>query len=164
MIRKVATTFDIEITAQLAHKIWNAHYVPIIGQSQVNYMLDKFQNFNAINNQIKNGYEYFLIFTSEKAVGYLCLVTDNSLKKLMISKIYIEKDVRGSGFGMQLIDFTNKLAKKKGMKTIWLTVNKNNSNSIEWYEKLNFKIVKEVKMDIGNNYVMDDFVLELQLD
>jgi ribosomal protein S18 acetylase RimI-like enzyme len=164
MIHKVTNTIDIEITAQLAHKIWNDHYVPIIGQKQVDYMLDKFQSFNAISNQIKNGYEYFLIFKDEKPIGYLCLIIDNPSKKLMISKIYTEKDVRGFGFGMKLIEFTKKIAQEKEMKTIWLTVNKYNSNSIKWYQKLNFEIVKEVKMNIGNNYIMDDFVLELKLD
>tara|TARA_R110001583_G_scaffold44818_2_gene141816 strand:- start:450 stop:944 length:495 start_codon:yes stop_codon:yes gene_type:complete len=164
MIKKVATPFEIEITAKLAHKIWNEHYVAIIGQNQVDYMLDKFQSINAIKSQINKGSQYFLIFKDENAVGYLCLISDNASKKLMISKIYTEKDVRGRGYGLKLIDYTKKIAKEKEMKTIWLTVNKYNSNSIKWYQKLNFEIVKEVKMDIGNNYIMDDFVLELKLD
>ena len=62
--------------------------------------------------------------------------------------------------GNKLIDFTKKLAQKRKINTIWLTVNKNNSNSIKWYKKLNFKITKEVVMDIGNGYVMDDYVIQ----
>lgn len=163
MIQKVADIHDIEITATLAHKIWNEHYVAIIGQQQVDYMLDKFQSIHAIKTQINNGYAYFLIFKDHKAVGYLCLIADKASKKLMISKIYTEKAVRGNGFGLQLIDFTKKIACETAMNTIWLTVNRYNSNTIKWYQKLNFEIVKEVKMDIGNNYIMDDFVLELEL-
>ena len=163
MIRKVINNSDIEVTAQLAHKIWNDHYVPIIGQNQVDYMLDKFQSFNAISNQLKNGYEYFLISENNEAIGYLGLISSSNSKKMMISKIYTEKDVRGAGFGKQLIDFTIKLAKETGMEIIWLTVNKNNSNAIKWYQKFNFKIKKEVEMDIGNGFIMDDFVMELQL-
>ena len=164
MIHKVSSTIDIEITVKLAHKIWNEHYVAIIGQNQVDYMLQKFQSFNAISSQIKNGYEYFIISENSKAIGYLCLIPDNDSKKLMISKIYIDNNKRGAGYGKQLIDFTKKIANDKGLKTIWLTVNKNNSNSIKWYQKLNFKISKEVKMDIGNNFIMDDYVMELQLN
>ncbi len=164
MIHKVTNTNDIEITAQLAHKIWNDHYVPIIGQHQVDYMLDKFQSFNAISNQLKNGYEYFLISENNKPIGYLGLVSSNESKKMMISKIYVDQNARGAGYGKQLIDFTIKLAKEKGMETIWLTVNKNNSNSIKWYQKLNFKIKNEVEMDIGNGFIMDDFVMELHLN
>jgi len=163
MIQKVVNTIDIEITARLAHKIWNQHYVAIIGQKQVDYMLDKFQSIKAIKSQINKGYEYFLVLNDKKAIGYLCLIADYTSKKLMISKIYTEKAVRGRGFGLQMINFTKKTAREKEMKTIWLTVNKYNSNAISWYEKLNFEIVKEIKKDIGNNYIMDDFVLELQV-
>lgn len=163
MIQKVSKATDIQTIEKLAYKIWNAHYVPIIGQNQVDYMLHKFQNFNAISSQIKNGYEYFLISNNKKAVGYLCLITNTSKKKLMISKIYIDQNEKGHGFGTQLINFTKKLAKEKGMKTVWLTVNKNNSATIKWYKKLGFEITDEIKMDIGNDFIMDDFVMELQL-
>jgi len=163
-IQKATTLVDIQTIEKLAHKIWNAHYVPIIGQNQVDFMLEKFQSFDAITSQIKNGYDYFLISDAKNAVGYLCLVYDDSKKKLMISKIYIDAQKRGAGFGQQLIDFTIHLAQEKKMKIIWLTVNKNNSNSIKWYQKLNFKITNEVVMDIGNNFVMDDYIMELQLN
>lgn len=163
MIQRVTKTTEIQTVEKLANKIWNSHYVPIIGQNQVNYMLEKFQSFNAIKEQINNNYEYFLIFKNKKAVGYLCLVPDNLSKKIMISKIYINENNRGSGFGKQLIDFTINLAQNRKIKTIWLTVNKNNNNSINWYKKLNFKITEKVEMDIGNGYVMDDYVMELTI-
>lgn len=163
MIQRVTKTTEIQTVEKLANKIWNSHYVPIIGQNQVNYMLEKFQSFNAIKEQINNNYEYFLIFKNKKAVGYLCLLPDNLSKKIMISKIYINENNRGSGFGKQLIDFTINLAQNRKIKTIWLTVNKNNNNSINWYKKLNFKITEKVEMDIGNGYVMDDYVMELTI-
>ena len=164
MIQKVSNDADIQIVEKLAFKIWNSHYVPIIGQNQVDYMLEKFQSFDAISSQIQNGSDYFLISANKKAIGYLCLIPDAASKKLMISKIYIDQTERSAGFGKQLIDFTINRAKEQKMKTVWLTVNKNNSNTIKWYQKLNFKITKEVIMDIGNDYVMDDFVMELHLD
>jgi len=164
MIKKIVNAIDIEIVSKLAHKIWNQHYVAIIGQKQVDYMLDKFQSITAIKSQINNGYEYFLVLNDKKAIGYLCLVIDNASKKLMISKIYTEKSARGNGFGLQMIDFAKKIAYEKKIEIIWLTVNKYNSNTIKWYQKLNFEIIKEIKMDIGNNYIMDDFVLELKLN
>lgn len=163
MIQRVTKTTEIQTVEKLANKIWNSHYVPIIGQNQVDYMLEKFQSFNAIKEQINNNYEYFLIFKNKKAVGYLCLLPDNLSKKIMISKIYINENNRGSGFGKQLIDFTINLAQNRKIKTIWLTVNKNNNNSINWYKKLNFKITEKVEMDIGNGYVMDDYVMELTI-
>ena len=163
-ITKVKSLEEIQITAQLAHQIWNQHYVPIIGQEQVDYMLEKFQRFEAIKTQIDSGYEYYLLSTDELAIGYLGLVPNNPPGKLMISKIYINSNTRGTGYGRQLIDFTKELCKTRGFKSLWLTVNRDNSNTITWYKKRGFVITREAKQDIGNGYYMDDYFLELAID
>ena len=164
MIKSVSTSEDLQTTAQLAHKIWNQHYKPIIGQDQVNYMVDKFQSVSAITKQLKEGYQYFLIEYQSEPCGYLALVPNKSENKLMISKIYVDIDYRGLSLGKKLLEFTIKKAKTKGFKTIWLTVNKNNTNAIKWYDKKGFKIKEEIVMDIGNGFVMDDYLLELTIN
>ena len=164
MIRKVLEDDDILIVAKLANTIWNSHYTPIIGQKQVDYMVNKFQSFDAIKSQIKNGYCYYLISNSKNAIGYLCLLPDPDSNKIMISKIYVDKSENGNGYGTQLINLTKTIAKEKNINTIWLTVNKHNTNSINWYQKLGFNITKKIIMDIGEGYFMDDFVMELNLD
>jgi ribosomal protein S18 acetylase RimI-like enzyme len=163
LIKRVSSPSLIETTVQLANKIWNQHYVPIIGQAQVDYMLDKFQSAEAISNQIENGYEYFIIFYHKNPTGYLALIPNDKEKKLMISKIYIDSDFRGLGLGSKLIDFTIETSKKGAFESIWLTVNKNNTKTIEWYQKNGFSIKEKLKMDIGNGFVMDDYVMELLL-
>ena len=64
-IKILTTTTDEEIkaVAVLANEIWHQHFIPIIGEAQVDYMVEKFQSYPAISNQIKkDGYEYFRIF------------------------------------------------------------------------------------------------------
>ena len=163
MIEKVTSTSLIETTSQLAYKIWNQHYVSIIGQAQIDYMLDKFQSPKAISNQIENGYDYFIIFHQNKPCGYLALVPNTLEKKMMISKIYMDTDFRGLGLGSKLMDFSIETAKKSTFESIWLTVNKNNSKSIEWYESKGFSIKENIKIDIGNGFIMDDYLMEMTL-
>lgn len=163
MITAVHTSKGIETVAYLAHKIWNQHYVPIIGPDQVNYMLDKFQDEAAIKHQIENGYEYFIIEHQKKACGYLALVPNLDDMKMMISKIYIDLDFRNLNLGSQLMDFAVKEAKNRNFNLIWLTVNINNSKSIKWYQKRGFTIKENIKIDIGNGFVMDDYIMELLL-
>lgn len=163
MITEVKSQSLIETIAQLAHKIWNQHYVPIIGQQQVDYMLDRFQDVEAISNQINNGYDYFIIHHKHKPCGYLALVSNSNDKKLMISKIYVDSDFRGLGLGSKLMDFTIKRAKQDGLRSIWLTVNKNNTKSIEWYKSKGFLIKEKIEMDIGNGFIMDDYLMEMLL-
>ena len=164
MIKAVITPSETEIAAKLAHKIWNQHYVNIIGQLQVDYMVEKFQSVEAISEQIKKGYAYFLSYHKELPCGYLALVANEEEKKLMISKIYVDAEFRGLNLGTELLDFSVQKAKENGYKLLWLTVNKNNSNSIQWYEKRGFEIKEKIEMDIGNGFVMDDYVMEKILD
>ena len=164
MIKSVTSSEDIKTVAFLAHKIWNHHYVPIIGQKQVDYMLDKFQNEKAVKHQIENGYEYFIIYHQNHPCGYLGLVPNALEKKMMISKIYVDFGFRGLKLGSQLLDFTIDEAKKRTFKCIWLTVNKNNGKSIEWYQKRGFSIKEKIEMDIGNGFVMDDYLMEMPLN
>lgn len=161
MITKVTSALQIKTTADLAHKIWNHHYVPIIGQEQVDYMLKNMQSVDAIKSQMESGYEYYLLSQDSRAVGYLALRPNHPKGKLMISKIYVDTTLRGRGYGYQLLEFTRKLSLKRGIEFIWLTVNRHNSNTINWYKNRGFTVVREEKFDIGNGFIMDDYVLEV---
>ena len=52
------------------------------------------------------------------------------------------------------------LGRKRGFKTLWLAVNKNNSNSIAWYSRMGFDNVRPIVQDIGAGFTMDDLRLE----
>jgi ribosomal protein S18 acetylase RimI-like enzyme len=58
-----------------------------------------------------------------------------------------------------MIDEIIRIAKTNNQKGIYLNVNKYNSAKF-FYEKLGFTNVKEEVIDIGNGYVMDDYVME----
>ncbi len=49
---------------------------------------------------------------------------------------------------------------KRGIKMIWLQVNKNNVHSIAWYLRMGFRNVRSAVQDIGGGFVMDDFRME----
>jgi RimJ/RimL family protein N-acetyltransferase len=61
------------------------------------------------------------------------------------------------------LKFIRKRATELGVKTIALTVNKNNTDSIKAYEKMGFKNVGSVITDIGSGFVMDDFMMSYEL-
>ncbi len=155
---------DIESVARLAYEIWNDHFVDIIGQEQVDYMLDHYQSVPAITGQLEAGQQYFLLESGGVPVGYLSLVSDKASKKIMISKIYLQRSARGMGLGQYLLDFVKLRCREHKVKTIWLTVNRNNQTSIDWYRRRGFVVIDEVCKDIGGGFYMDDFVMELNLD
>lgn len=162
-IKRVTEQHDIRIIAKLAAKIWNQHYVPIIGQAQVDYMLNTFQSTEVITRQIASGYEYYLLSSDGMEMGYLALVPDASEDKMMISKIYVDQQGRGSGHGKYLLEFAKKACVDRKIKKLWLTVNKYNSDAIDWYSRRGFTLVESVKQDVGNGFFMDDYIMEMTM-
>ena len=152
----------IKILEKLASEIWNEYWTIILSQSQIDYMLDKFQSYNAIKNQIENErYIYNILEYNEKFLGYFGV----SIKEeyLFLSKLYIKKDFRGLGYGKIAFNKIKQIALKNNKKSIRLTVNKNNLNTIKAYEKWGFKTIDAVVTDIGCGFVMDDYIMEFEL-
>ena len=151
-----AKSEQIEI---LAKEIWNEHYIKILSKEQIDYMLQNFQSQKAIENQIKDGYNYFVMKIDGKIMGYTGIVFQE--EKMFLSKLYIKKEARNKGVGKTTLEFLKNLCREKGYNKIYLTVNKYNTDSINAYKKMNFKIIDSVVSDIGNGYVMDDYIMEL---
>lgn len=157
-ITKVTSTADIRQVVKLAREIWNQHFVPIIGQGQVDYMLEMFQSTEAITQQIAENYEYYLVREHTRAMGYFCLVlADNSAQ---LSKLYLLAEKRGQGLGRDMLNFCEQRCREAGIYRLWLTVNRQNAASIRFYEKTGFINAGTLLADIGNGYVMDDYKME----
>ena len=150
---------DLAIVEALAEQIWHEHYTPLIGAAQVEYMVEKFQRAPAMQAQIRDGYEYFLVRRDAQAVGYIAVQAQASERQLFISKLYLHKSARGSGTGRACMEFIERLARQRGLDRLWLTVNKGNP-SVLAYERLGFSIARAIVMDIGGGFVMDDYRME----
>lgn len=162
-ILRVESNKHIDIVAELARKIWEQHFTPIIGDAQVEYMLNKFQSTIAIASQIEEGWEYYIAIREYEYVGYTALVPNLWERKVMISKIYVEDIFRGSGVGNYILNFIEETISARGFVTMWLTVNRFNDITIDWYLRHGFVTVDEVKKDIGGGFIMDDFIMEKNL-
>ena len=160
----VSRTDDISKLAHMAKEIWEEHYTPIIGKDQVNYMVEKFQSESAIIQQIKDDYSYFIITRNKQPIGYLCFIKKNKINSLFLSKIYLKKPFRRMGCGRKMIQFVIQQASKLKCQSITLTVNKYNKNTILAYQKLGFIQKRELVIDIGNGFVMDDFEMSYDLN
>ena len=59
------------------------------------------------------------------------------------------------------MNFLKDICRERGISAIWLTCNKHNNNTLAIYDHLGFKIIDTQVADIGNGFVMDDYILEL---
>lgn len=155
------TDAEIHDIAALAAEIWHEHFTDIIGEAQVNYMVDKFQSYPALKEQIENGYEYFKVYSGHTFAGYTGIHQDDT--SLFLSKLYLKKDSRGQHVSTEVFHYLTSLCKERGIRNIWLTCNKHNSNTLNIYKHWGFSVTREQKADIGNGFYMDDYILEYGL-
>lgn len=163
-ITPVQTPKQIAQVAGLVRDIWTDHYTPIIGHTQVDYMLNKFQSQQAIATQISDGYEYYLTLHNQKPAAYLALLPDTDDATCLISKIYVSRAARNLGLGRALLNFTENLCRQRQLHTLWLTVNKQNATAINWYTRKGFINIGPILQDIGGGFVMDDYRMEKRVD
>ena len=157
---QVSTADDIAAVVRMARAIWREHYVSIVGRAQVDYMLEKFQSAAAIRDQIDRGFEYYRIIADDSDAGYVAIVPDADPGVLFLSKIYVARAFRGRGLGTQALALVETRCRELGRRVLRLTVNRDNSTSIAWYESKGFVNAGPLVQDIGAGFVMDDFVME----
>ena len=145
----------------VAEEIWREHYIPIIGEKQVEYMLEKYLSAEALVEQINSGYEYFLLSYDYTFAGFAGIKEADG--KLFLSKLYVDKDFRGKGIASYMFQKFVEICKMHELKKIWLTCNRNNTASLAVYKHLGFVSVREEATDIGEGFVMDDFIMEYDI-
>jgi ribosomal protein S18 acetylase RimI-like enzyme len=163
MIHLEKTTKNLlPIIKDLAYTIWPSTYGEILSTEQLNFMLDNFYSVENLENQMDNGQVFELLFAENNVVGFVAYEFNCSNTSLLkIHKIYLLPETQGKGFGKFMIDEVIKIAKENQQKGVFLNVNKYNKAQF-FYQKLGFTITKEEVIDIGNNYIMDDYQMELK--
>lgn len=155
---------EIESAAGLAAEIWRGYFSCIISEEQIEYMLDRFQSPAAIKEQTeRQGYEYYWMRRGEEPVGYMAVKPEADTDKLFLSKFYMKQEHRGRGYASLALDWLVRLCRERGHRAIWLTVNRYNETALAVYKKKGFYTVRTQVADIGNGFVMDDFVMEKEI-
>jgi ribosomal protein S18 acetylase RimI-like enzyme len=122
-------------------------------------MLQMMYSEKVITEELLNGTVWELILTDSRPCGYLsyAMAENDSVK---LSKIYIEKDFRGTSIAADALVRVKQYAVRNGKDYVYLTVNKNNKTAIRAYEKNGFVITASVVTDIGQGFVMDDYIMK----
>ena len=152
---------QLPIVIDLIKKIWPVAYGEILSKAQLDYMIDKFYNETALRELIQKGHVFYLAQDdNEKYVGFVSYELNSEPNKTKIHKIYVLPETQGTGLGRQFFELVKEKAIENNQNAIFLNVNKYN-NAIHFYTKLGFVKVKDEIIDIGNGYVMDDYVMEV---
>lgn len=146
----------VEGLSALASAIVKEHFDPIIGPEQNDYMIRRAQSVPAILEQLAAGARYDLVRDeSGTAIGFLAYYPEEG--QMYLSKFYLEKTARGHGYARQMLAFLIEQTRQAGLLSIFLHCNRHN-NALLAYEGLGFVKTGEMVTEIGEGFVMDDFV------
>jgi len=156
--KKALRNEDLLKIEKLARIIWPTAFTDIVSPEQINFMLDWMYNLEQMQREVKTGTVYEIIYCKDKPIGY-CAYTKKQ-KSIKMDKLYIIPEKQKMGIGSIVINHICEYVKEQKLDSLFLAVNKNNSNAINAYIKNGFKIVEEVKNHIGNGFFMDDYIME----
>jgi diamine N-acetyltransferase len=158
---KKATANDIVTIQQLAETIWPLAYSEIISEAQLRYMLQLIYNTEALTIQMQSGHQFVFAIEDNIAVGFASYSQKNAGETSIfrLHKIYVLPNVPVKGIGSFLLSHVCEASLNAGATSLELNVNKYNKAKL-FYEKKGFTTIKEEVIDIGNGYIMDDYVME----
>jgi len=158
-----ATKENIPLIKEIAEKSWRSHYPRIISHEQIDYMLDVMYSESELKKHFENpNYHYYLLGDDENFLGIMGFENHYEKNTTKLHRIYLLDEAKGKGLGKFALNFLKEQVKNSGNKRIILNVNKENP-SYHFYISQGFKVYEETILQIGNGYVMDDFLMEFIL-
>lgn len=146
LIRKMSKK-DINDVQNVAKKSWNATYQGIIPEDVQNRFLKVAYSDEMLKKRLDQ--IIFVAEHDEKIIGFINLKETEQPNTYDLSAIYILPDYQGKRIGSRLI--AHSIEPIKNFEKIFLEVEKDNINAVNFYRKLGFKIVDEYNDDFDGH-------------
>lgn len=154
---------DDELIQSLAHRTWPVSFGKMLSAAQIDYMLDMMYSPAAIRRQLAAGHVFLLLLDEEReAIGYVSYEPDYQPGQTKVHKLYVLPERQGTGGGHYLLRTVRDIATSLVQKQLVLDVNYQNP-AIEFYRRFGFRIVERKDTAIGGGFVMEDYVMALEL-
>ncbi len=151
--------------ADLAGVIWRAYYPGIISHEQIEYMLERMYSLDTMREDMGiRSVRYERLIVDGKFAGFAAWGPSDQPGVFKLHKLYVDPSCHGKGLGTLLLKHCEQAVAALGAKQLLLTVNKRNEKAIKAYRRNGFMVTSSVVADIGNGFVMDDFVMSKPLN
>src|SRR3954447_9199149 len=157
-----ASVDDIPYIQHIAHITWPLVYGPIVGEAQLTYMLNLIYSTSSLERQMEDDSTFLLAKENNEPNAFAAyFLKSSNIYKL--DKLYTLPNQQGKGLGKMLINYIIEEIRALDATALHLNVNRWNTKAQSFYEHLNFKIIEEQNIPIGEGYFMNDYVMELKL-
>jgi len=150
--------------SELAGVIWRACYPGIITRTQIDYMLARMYALDVLSDEIRSqGIRYDQLLVDGKLAGFASYGPAAEPGVVKLHKLYLLPELHGRGLGSLLLQHVERELRATGTRRLILSVNKRNAKAVAAYKRNGFAIAESVVTDIGNGFVMDDYVMAKDL-
>ncbi|WP_294962208.1 GNAT family N-acetyltransferase [uncultured Flavobacterium sp.] len=155
-----ASIEDIAKIQEIVHITWPITYGEILTKEQLDYMLDLIYSDEALSKQIQNKEQlFYMISDADSVIGFIGIEHNYKEKAITkIHKIYLLPQTQGKGYGKIVFGEIGTMALENNSKELLLNVNRFNT-ALNFYKKLGFEIKETLDTEIGNGYLMEDYVM-----
>jgi ribosomal protein S18 acetylase RimI-like enzyme len=154
------TEADVERLAALAREIWLAHYPAIISIAQIEYMLTQRYEPRVVRAELgRDGIWWDKLIVDTGVTGFASYCLTGTRGEMKLDKLYVHPAHQRRGYGGRMIEQACEVARRQGCDRLVLAVNKGNHEAIAAYRKYGFKVADAAVKDIGEGFVMDDYIL-----
>ena len=115
----VAKAKYIHATADLASELWHEVYKRYYPAKQLDTLVEELQSADAIEEDIDNDVNYFLVVLGGKTIGYFAWKMENTALHLM--HLYLKPEYRGKALGRDIVLSCERLARGEGKGRVWCT-------------------------------------------
>ncbi|MCS6820348.1 MAG: GNAT family N-acetyltransferase [Microscillaceae bacterium] len=157
-----ASEADIPTIQDLALHTWFETYKDILSFAQAQYMFEMMYSQKALLEQIAMQKHHFFILMDQNLPQGYASYAEVDKKTAKLQKLYVLPQSQGRGYGKQLLKWIERVAEQAGYTYLILNVNRNNKARF-FYEKHGFSIIRQEDIAIGNNYFMNDYVMQKYL-
>jgi diamine N-acetyltransferase len=158
-IRK-AVQEDYNTIFTIASVTWDDAYKAILSEAQLEYMMDMMYSPAAFTEQVSiNGHHFIVASHNGREMGFASYEHNYRYGATKLHKLYVLPEAQGTGMGRALITAVENAAKAHGNTIVTLNVNRFNK-AIHFYERNGYSNTGAVDVQIGNGYVMEDYVME----
>lgn len=154
---KRATANDLELLRELSIITFIDTYASYNTPENMQTYIEKYFNTETLLQELSSNENFFFIaLLDDVPAGYVKLRTPFELhaslkdkKNIELERIYVKKNLHGTGLGYKLIEHGLEFALSGGYEVLWLGVWNQNEKAIKFYEKCGFEIFGEHKFILG---------------
>jgi len=135
----VAKAKYIHANADLASEIWHEVYKRYYPAKQLDTLVETQQSADAIEADIDNDVNYFLVVLGGKTIGYFAWKMENTALHLL--HLYLRPEYRGKALGRDILATCERLARGEGRGRLYCEVHTKCLPVLQFFKTKGYRVL-----------------------